>query len=748
MQILPAPIAIPKERDRPTLIAWPALFPGNRVAEITFARSLRNRDRWTEHSVAPMMPFGENTGRQVMIKWMRAIFFVLLVVCFSSTVAASSYGLGPYVAYTDALNSWPSAVAVGDVSGDGRADAILATTSYDDPSKAYQLFIYAQTAQGSLAAPLQLPYVGVSPMEGIRMQLADLNGDGLQDIVVGHLTGITVFLSLGHMRFARTNTDLPGNMTALAVADLNGDRHVDVVWQSSEGDLQLLMGNGRGGFASIHTLIGSSAWHQALRIGDVTGDGLPDLVLTNQQSLTIYPGKGTGEFKSPRVVPYPDLDDARGFSSVAIADVNHDGRNDVLATTSANQPRSKIWIFAQTGTGTLARPQIIGTYDNAEALTTADLDHDGYTDVLTMHGGWYRMGYYLQGRQGLAAESGAYVPYATQYSQHGLATGDLNGDGCTDAAIADYNNGLLVLAGNFCHEPLAMANRFDGDFNGDGKSDILWHNAATGASTIWTSGDSATQVALTRITDTSWTIAGVGDFNGDGKSDVLWRHVLTGKNVVWRSGDYGQSTGLTGVNDLNWEIAGIGDFDGNGKDDILWRHTYSGRNAVWEGGYYSNRRSLTSVTDTDWKVSGVGDFDGNGKADILWRHAADGRNVIWRNADYSSAQAVSALTDLGWQVAGLGDFDNDGRADILWRNAFDGRSSIWHAADSGNTRPLTRVTKLSWKVAGIGDYAGDGRSDVLWRNSSTGNNTIWRDANSAAGQEVTSMPDMNWMTVR
>lgn len=678
-----------------------------------------------------------------------AIFVSGLALFFSGAASASgpTFEFRPYVAYDEALDSWPDAVVTGDVSGDGRDDVVLATGDYNDPEKAYRLFIYPQTQQGNLATPVQVPYLGTVHTYGVRMQIADLNNNGIQDIVVGHNQGITVLMSLGHLRFAVTKTELPGDVYALSSADLDGDGNTDVVRQAYDGTLSILLGDGSGAFRSVRSFAATAAWHQALKIADVTGDRLPDLVFTNSLSLTIYPGKGDGYFMPPRVYPFP-VDDPRGFSSVAITDVNHDGRNDVLATTSANQPRSTLWIYTQTASGALSQPQAFYTYDMAEALTVADLDHNGYPDILAMHGGWNALGYYLQGKQGLAQEAGGYVPYATHYNQDGLATGDLDGDGCTDAAVADYNNGLIVLRGNNCFESWQMANKHDADFDGDGKADVLWHDAATGASVIWKSGIHATQIPMVRVFDTDWTIAGVGDFNGDDKSDVLWHHVVTGANTIWHSGDYWQSLNLVRIINPAWEIVGIGDFDGNGEDDILWRHKYSGANTIWDGGHYSKARNITRITDTDWKIVGVGDFDGNGRSDILWRHMVSGRNALWRNADYHNNQPMIAVPDVGWQVAGLGDFDNDARADILWRHAFDGRNAIWYSADEANSRYLARVNNLSWKVAGIGDFTHDGRSDILWRDSRTGANTMWRDANSATPQQVTGVSNMNWKIQR
>jgi len=683
-----------------------------------------------------------------MIKQIRpSIGITAFVLSLSGAASAATFLFGSSFTYDEALRSWPEAVVVGDVSGDGRDDAVLATSDYADPMKAYRLFIYAQTMQGTLAAPIQLPYLGTVGTLQLRMQMADVNNDGIKDIVVGHDQGITVFIALGNMRFAVTKTELPGPLSSLAVADLDRDGNVDIVRQAyNDSALSVLIGDGTGAFRSIPGPLAHAAWHQSFEIGDVTGDGLLDLVFTNQISLTVYPGKGTGDFMTPREYAYPD-EEPRGFSSVAITDMNHDGRSDVLTTTSGNPPNAKIWIYTQAVDGSLSQPQVWTTYDMPEALMIADLDRNGYQDLLMMHAGWYRLGIYFQGRQGFAPEIGAWVPYATHYNQDGLTTGDLDSDGCTDVAIADYNHGLLALHGKNCYEPWAMANHHDGDFDGDGIADILWHNTATGASVIWKSGNSATQIPMAKVTDTNWTIAGAGDFNGDGKSDVLWHHLVTGANTLWRSGDDKQSLKLAPVN-LSWEVVGIGDFDGNGNDDILWRRKNSGANAIWEGGNQSNARSVTSVTDLSWKVAGVGDFDGNGKADILWRHIGDGRNALWRNADYDNNQAVATMPDLGWQVAGLGDFDNDAHADILWHHAFDGRSAIWYSANDATSRVLTRRTNSSWKVSGIGDFANDGHSDILWRNSLTGANTIWRDANSTTLKGVSAVTNMNWKIMR
>ena len=84
--------------------------------------------------------------------------------------------------------------------------------------------------------------------------------------------------------------------------------------------------------------------------------------------------------------------------------------------------------------------------------------------------------------------------------------------------------------------PTSWAIAGTGDFNADGKSDILWHNS-NGDTSIWLMTASGTQVQVLSTTDlgvvpTSWNVAVTGDFNGDGKSDILWRNT-NGDTSIW-----------------------------------------------------------------------------------------------------------------------------------------------------------------------------------------------------------------------
>jgi hypothetical protein len=99
---------------------------------------------------------------------------------------------------------------------------------------------------------------------------------------------------------------------------------------------------------------------------------------------------------------------------------------------------------------------------------------------------------------------------------------------------------------------------------------------------------------------------GTGDFNADGKPDILWRHQVTGDNLVWFMNGTSVTSGavLAGVSDVNWVVGGVGDFNADGKPDILWRHQGNGDNLVWfmNGASISGGVVLTPIADTNWRI--------------------------------------------------------------------------------------------------------------------------------------------------
>jgi len=347
----------------------------------------------------------------------------------------------------------------------------------------------------------------------------------------------------------------------------------------------------------------------------------------------------------------------------------------------------------------------------------------------------------------------------------------------TTTALAYTNTGLLPAttytfavaafdaAGNSSAQSAAVAKRtlalrVARDFNGDGRSDILWRNSTTGEDVIWLMNGAAisSSVRFATVADPNWSIAGVGDFNGDGKSDILWRNRATGENTIWLMNGAAISGAamFATVADPNWSIAGVADFNGDGKSDILWRNRATGENTIWfmNGAAISSGASIAAVTDLNWSIAGVGDFNGDGKSDILWRNSATGENAVYfmNGAAISSAAGMNAMTDLNWSIAGVGDFDADGKSDVLWHNNVTGENIVWlmnGATLLSSGAVFSTVADLNWSIAGVADLDGDGKSDILWRNSVTGENTVWlmSGASISSGTPANAVQS-SWSMVR
>jgi Glucose / Sorbosone dehydrogenase/FG-GAP-like repeat len=252
---------------------------------------------------------------------------------------------------------------------------------------------------------------------------------------------------------------------------------------------------------------------------------------------------------------------------------------------------------------------------------------------------------------------------------------DFNGDGKADLLWSNTNgdtsiwlmNGTTVSA---TPDLGVVGNGWSivgtGDFNGDGFGDILWRNI-NGDTSIWLMTGNATQVSVLSTTDlglvpTSWSVAQTGDFNGDGKADILW-HNTNGDTSIWlmtASGTQMQVLSATdlGVVPTSWTIAGTADFNGDGKSDILW-HNGNGDTSIWLMTGSGPQVQVSSAIDlglvpTSWGVAVTGDFNGDGMSDILWRNT-NGDASIW----FMNGTVVSSVSDLGvvppsWVVQGTG----------------------------------------------------------------------------------------------
>jgi hypothetical protein len=119
------------------------------------------------------------------------------------------------------------------------------------------------------------------------------------------------------------------------------------------------------------------------------------------------------------------------------------------------------------------------------------------------------------------------------------------------------------------------------DFNGDGKSDLIWRQASTGATVLWQMNGSAVSSSAYLGGSSDWSVTATGDFDGDGKSDLIWRQASTGATFVWlMNGSTTSSSGYLGGSP-DWSVTATGDFNGDGKSDLVWRQSSTGASVQW-----------------------------------------------------------------------------------------------------------------------------------------------------------------------
>lgn len=290
----------------------------------------------------------------------------------------------------------------------------------------------------------------------------------------------------------------------------------------------------------------------------------------------------------------------------------------------------------------------------------------------------------------------------------------------------------------------------DGDFDSDGRADILWRNSVTDDNVIWRmAGFERLETGSIGAAYTQWRVAGIADFTGDYMADVLWRNADTNNIALWQMNGFDKmATGSIGHVTAVWRIRGLGDFNGDGHADILWRHTGHDNARIWQmNGFVREASEPIGAVARPWEVAGVGDFDGDAKADILWRNADTGVTVVWRMDGFTklAAQSIGA-PQASWRIADIGDFNADGKADILWRNAETGNTIIWQM--DGFTKIAQTsigVVDAAWTVVQLRDTNGDDRADILWRNPGTGNTRLWQmDGFEKIDAQSVGTPSTSW----
>jgi hypothetical protein len=232
-----------------------------------------------------------------------------------------------------------NSIVTGDFDGDGNPDLLV--TNYNDGSTALLL----GNGEGEFRA-VPSPTLGGAGGEAI---VADFNGDGIPDVAVftsipevfAIQPSLSILFGNGDGTFLTSSVDLPCDQdSAFGVADFNGDGLADIAVANcyNSQNLDVLLSNGNTTFTSLELpgAVGDQYDDPAeVATGDLNGDGIPDLVLSNPYSVQIgiLLGKGDGTFVAGPVLPVPG---EAWAGEAAVADFNGDGIPDLITTASPN----------------------------------------------------------------------------------------------------------------------------------------------------------------------------------------------------------------------------------------------------------------------------------------------------------------------------------------------------------------------------------------------------------------------------
>ncbi len=677
-------------------------------------------------------------------------------------------------------------IAVGDVNRDGKADVVAARTD--------GVRVFLQRDDGSFGGTGEFP-LHPSPDDA---RVADLDGDGWPDLVTSSDTtaALTILPGTGSGMFGTQVTlSLSAPSHIEVIADFNHDGLPDLVTSSSSGGDPLVsvrLGSGHFGFGSPMNfpvqaaLIGAAA-------ADVDGDGVLDLIVVSgpaeygsQSSIVVYRGLGNGTFG-----PGVTTTRTESISRFDVADVNGDARADIAFQSTNSGTGNSVVVVAFGRTDDHfdgAVRTLLGTV--AQAIRLADLNRDGRPDLLIVArynypGDPYEL-YPLLGDgtgafTGMLTASGSepnWVGYVLGNDPRDIEVADLDGDGIPDVVTADHGTNAVTFrhgngdgtflppdeyeAGQQFPVPGAPTRIALADLNGDGAPDIAIAHPGTGTVSVWmnsgcglvpiaylrsqvhdgtayivwhVSAPGPYSISVLRYEDVGpWKFAGAPTHEPNGDLIFVDPHADVGHALHYKlqvaigscSAEVGEFTIYPSAEPrTNYEVPyGPGalvacDLDHDGHTDFVTTNFVARYLSVLRGdgagGWQPPRRSLVGMRPLALITA---DFNGDGTPDFAMTNQdalldTTCTKVVLGNPD-GTIGLPRSLPDptRGFSLA-TADFNRDGHPDLAVPSGNEGLSVFLGKGDGTFQHALLISTTFApWQVA-VGDLNEDGIPDLV-----------------------------------
>ena len=616
-----------------------------------------------------------------------------------------------------------------DFNRDGHPDLLLV-----DPGRSLAAFLDNGTG------PFATPVVSSLPYATGRPAIADVNSDGITDVVVSDWSTATIAVMLGHGDGTFTqglsfgSISLPG---PLAVADLNGDGDPDIAVASSDSHsgsnvVAVYVGDGTGHFSGgTTTTVGSDYW--SITPADMNLDGKMDLFVGGYPGIQFLLGDGHGGF-----APHWLTSDGQ---TVAIGDFNHDGKPD-LAIAAGGTHQWFVEVNFGNGDGTFRHSARYAVGYNSGSIEAVDIDGDANVDLLAA-GTLGSAVTVLRGKpDGTFHQAELFVSGPGTWK---IVTGDFDRDGSTDFVTLDYNANevwaMSFVRGNgdgtfrsyrgfhtssivpVVWPGLSATGGAVADMNNDGKPDVVviqQHPPAHSCDLGVMLNDGTGELAKPRLTDTGkqvWTgnpTFAVGDVNRDGRQDAVvlsdFAGELTAETLL------GDGTGGFSA-PIPFEVAGfgqptLGKFNDDTVPDLFVPSNYFATVSPGngDGTFGTSIRSETPASNVL-----VGDINGDGTLDYVSSFV---RSVNACMNDGTGGFSCRTVTSNEVSAAALADFNDDGRLDLLL-TTYTGTQTLFGNGDGTFGTPVSvTITPApnypSLEPVTTADFDGDGNLDVAF----------------------------------